>query len=80
MVGRMGADLVGMSTVCEVIAAKHMRMRVLGISCVSNLAAGLSGQPLTHEEVKETADRVRSTFQGVIDGVLRRLANDTDLA
>jgi purine-nucleoside phosphorylase len=74
MVRALGGDLVGMSTVLEVIVARHMGMRVLGCSCASNLAAGLSEGPLTHEEVTETAERVRVTFEKLIDGVLRRLA------
>ena len=55
--GAMGADVVGMSTACEAVAAVHMSMKACGISCVSNLAAGLSPIPLTHEEVQETADK-----------------------
>ena len=74
MLSRIGADLVGMSTVCEVIAARHAGMRVLGISCVTNLAAGISKTELDHSEVKEVASLVRTTFQSLIDGVLKRLA------
>lgn len=74
MLASIGADLVGMSTVCEVIAARHAGMRVLGISCVTNLAAGISQTELDHGEVKEVATRVRSTFQSLINGVLKRLA------
>lgn len=74
MLARIGADLVGMSTVCEVIAARHAGMRVLGISCVTNLAAGISKTELDHGEVKEVASLVRTTFQDLIDGVLKRLA------
>lgn len=75
MVATLGADLVGMSTVLEVIVARHMGMRVLGLSCVSNLAAGLSAGPLSHDEVTETAAAVRDSFESLVDGVLRRLAS-----
>ena len=70
----VGADAVGMSTVLEVIAARHIGMRVLGVSCITNLAAGISAQPLSHDEVTETATRVKSRFQGLIRGVLERLS------
>ncbi|MCZ7681670.1 MAG: purine-nucleoside phosphorylase [Sandaracinaceae bacterium] len=74
MMCRVGADAVGMSTVLEVIAARHMGMRVLGVSCITNLAAGISATPLSHEEVTETAARVRGAFEGLLRGVLERLA------
>ncbi|MFK7990768.1 MAG: purine-nucleoside phosphorylase [Sandaracinaceae bacterium] len=73
MLKTLGADAVGMSTVLEVIAARHMGMRVLGVSCITNLAAGISKELLSHDEVKETADRVRDRFEGLIRGVLERL-------
>ena len=60
----IGADLVGMSTVPEVIAARHMGIEVLAISCVTNMAAGITGEKLTHEEVLETGERVRSELRG----------------
>ncbi len=66
MAGAMGADAVGMSTACEAIAAVHAGMKVCGISCITNLAAGISPKPLTHEEVKETADRVAPLFKSLI--------------
>ncbi|MDI3327065.1 MAG: purine-nucleoside phosphorylase [Alicyclobacillaceae bacterium] len=69
----LGADAVGMSTVTEVIAARHAGMRVLGISCISNMAAGILDQPLTHEEVIETGLRIRGTLEQLVRGVLRRL-------
>ena len=62
----LGADAVGMSTACEAIAANHMGMKVCGISCVTNLGCGMLEQPLTHEEVRETADRVAPLFKKLI--------------
>jgi purine-nucleoside phosphorylase len=72
----IGADLAGMSTVPEVIAAQHMGMRVLGISCVTNLAAGVSDQPINHEEVLETGERVKGEFVALLRAVLPRIARD----
>jgi len=66
----LGADLVGMSTVPEAIALNHMGIRVGGISLVTNLAAGISDTPLSHEEVKETADHARTRFTHLLDGLL----------
>lgn len=70
MVRTLGGHAVGMSTVLEVIAARHMGARVLGISCITNQAAGISGEKLSHEEVKQTAERVRSRFVALLRGVL----------
>lgn len=70
MLKKLGADAVGMSTVLEVIAARHCGMRVLGVSCITNLGAGLSPTPLSHDEVKETADRAQPQFTALLDGVL----------
>jgi purine-nucleoside phosphorylase len=70
----IGADLVGMSTVAETIAANQMGMEVLGISCVTNLAAGLSGEKLRHEEVLETGRQVASTFLRLLTALLPKLA------
>lgn len=72
----VGAHLVGMSTVNEVIAARHMGMKVLAISCVTNMAAGLLDQPLSHEEVMETGERVRNKFEALLHTVLPRIAED----
>lgn len=66
MMRTMGADAVGMSTVAEVIAARHSGIKVLGISCISNMAAGILDQPLSHEEVMETTERVKSRFLGLV--------------
>ena len=73
MLKTLGADAVGMSTVLEVLAARHQGLRVLGISCISNLAAGISEGPLSHEEVTETAGRVRSRFEALLTGVLESM-------
>jgi len=73
---RIGADLVGMSTVAEVIAARHMAMNVLAISCVTNMAAGILDQPLSHAEVMETGERVKTIFESLLRAVLPRVAND----
>jgi purine-nucleoside phosphorylase len=71
---RIGADLVGMSTAAEVIAARHMGLNVLAISCVTNMAAGILDQPLSHAEVMETGERVKSTFEALLRAVLPRIA------
>jgi purine-nucleoside phosphorylase len=62
----LGADAVGMSTVPEVIAAVHMRVPVVGLSCITNLAAGIAQKPLSHDEVAETAQRVKAVFGGLL--------------
>lgn len=70
MLRTMGASAAGMSTVPEAIAASHMGAKVLGISCITNKAAGLSDQPLSHEEVTETAKQVHSTFIKLLDSTI----------
>ena len=69
----IGADAVGMSTVPEAIAARHMGLEVLGISCITNLAAGVLPQPLVHEDVMETARRVRGSFISLLEGIIERV-------
>ncbi|GIP58110.1 purine-nucleoside phosphorylase [Paenibacillus sp. FSL W8-0186] len=69
----LGADAVGMSTVSEVIVARHAGIEVLGISCISNMAAGILDQPLSHEEVIETTDRVREKFLNLVLGIIPKL-------
>ena len=70
----MGADAVGMSTACEAQAAKHMGMKVVGVSCISNLAAGISPKPLTHAEITETADAVAPMFKQLLTETIRHIA------
>jgi purine-nucleoside phosphorylase len=70
----LGADMCGMSTVPEAIVASHMGARVLGLSCVTNLAAGITGEKLSHDEVTATAERVRVDFERLLGRILERLA------
>jgi purine-nucleoside phosphorylase len=76
----IGADLVGMSTVFEVIAARHMGIKVLAISCVTNMAAGILDKPLSHQEVMETGERVKTSFEALLRALLPRIQNDPDIA
>ncbi len=69
----LGADAVGMSTACEAIAANHMGMKVCGISCITNMACGMTTQPLNHKEVQETADRAASQFKQLITGIIKKI-------
>jgi purine-nucleoside phosphorylase len=74
MFQKIGADAVGMSTVPEVIVAKHQNMRVLGISCITNLGTGISSTPLSHEEVTITANRVKNSFQALLKEIIQNLS------
>jgi purine-nucleoside phosphorylase len=74
MLRTLGADAVGMSTVPEVVAARHMGVPVAGISCITNLAAGVGAEPLTHDEVAETAQRVAGIFSRLLTDFLPGVA------
>ncbi len=76
MVRTLGADAVGMSTACEAIAADHCGLKTVGISCISNLACGITDKPLTHKEVQETADRVAPLFKKLITESVIRLGSE----
>lgn len=69
----LGADAAGMSTAAEAVAANHMGVKVCGISCISNMAAGILDQPLSHEEVQETADKVADTFQRLVTAAIGKI-------
>lgn len=73
MLRTLGADAVGMSTVPEVIVARHGGMRVLGISCITNMAAGILDQPLNHAEVTETANHVKGQFRNLLDRIIEKM-------
>lgn len=73
MVRTLGADAVGMSTVPEIIIARHGGMRVLGVSCITNMAAGVLDAPLNHAEVMEMGNKVKDTFQKLLDNVIQRM-------
>ena len=73
MLRKMGGDAVGMSTVPEVIVARHSKMNVLGISCISNMAAGILDQPLTHDEVIETTEKVKVNFLAFVKEIVKDL-------
>ncbi len=75
MLRNFGADAVGMSTVPEAIVARHMDMEVLGISCITTMAAGIGDEPINHDEVMETGNRVRSTFTQLLRRVIGRLSS-----
>ena len=69
----LGADAVGMSTVPEVIVARHSDIEVLGISCLTNMAAGILDQPLDHEEVIETSNKAKESFMALTKGIIKNL-------
>ena len=71
----LGADAVGMSTACEAVAANHMGMKICGISCISNLAAGISPTPLTLTEIQETADRVAPQFEKLVTEAIKKMGD-----
>ncbi|GED66583.1 purine nucleoside phosphorylase [Brevibacillus reuszeri] len=73
MLRTLGGDAVGMSTVPEVIVARHMKVNVLGISCISNMAAGILEQPLSHDEVMETTEKVKTQFLALVNGIVAQL-------
>jgi purine-nucleoside phosphorylase len=73
MLRKLGADAVGMSTVPEVIVAVHSGMKVLGMSCITNMAAGILDQPLSHDEVMETAELVKSNFLSLVKGIVKEI-------
>lgn len=72
----LGGDAAGMSTACEAMAARHMGLKVCGISCITNMAAGMSNQPLNHKEVQETADRVASEFKRLVTETIRLIGQE----
>lgn len=74
MARTLGADAVGMSTACEAVAANHMGMHICGISCITNMAAGVTKQPLSHEEVQETADRTAPLFKKLVTESIAAMA------
>ncbi len=75
----LGADAVGMSTACEAVAANHMRMHICGISCIANMACGITQNPLTHKEVQEAADRVAPRFKKLVTKSIINIAKEIPL-
>jgi purine-nucleoside phosphorylase len=73
MLRTLGGDAVGMSTVPEVIVARHANLKVLGISCISNMAAGILDQPLTHDEVIETTEKVKTDFLSLVKQIVKKI-------
>ena len=77
MLRLLGCDAVGMSTVAEAIAANHMGMKICGISCISNLAAGMTASPLSHKEVQEAADMAAPNFKKLVTEVVQSMGEKT---
>ncbi|MBM7555260.1 purine-nucleoside phosphorylase [Halanaerobacter jeridensis] len=75
MINQLGGDAVGMSTVPEVITANHAGMEVLGISCITNMAAGILAEPLSHDEVIETTQKVKPKFISLVEGIVKAISN-----
>ena len=73
MIRILGADAVGMSTACEALAARHMGMEICGISCITNMAAGVTNEKLSHKEVQETADRVAKDFESLVTEIIKNI-------
>lgn len=76
MIRKLGGDIASMSTVPEVIAANQAGLKVIGVSCITNLATGISPEPLSHSEVTETADKVREKFIQLVSGIIEQLGNE----
>ena len=72
----LGADAVGMSTACEALAARHMGLKVCGVSCITNLACGMTDAPLSHEDVQETADRIAGQFTRLLNASIVKIAKE----
>lgn len=78
MIRTLGADAVGMSTACEAMAARHMGLNVCGISCITNMATGITGKKLDHKEVQETADMAAANFRKLVTELIRLIGEDDD--
>lgn len=78
MYRNLGGDAVGMSTACEAMALNHMGVKVCGISCITNMASGISASPLNHEEVQQTADMAAASFKKLVTELIRLIGEDDD--
>ncbi len=76
MIRKLGGDIASMSTVPEVITANQAGLKVIGISCITNLATGISPEPLSHSEVTETADKVREKFIQLVSGIIEQIGKE----